>query len=213
VWSDQLLSDAVRLNSAAANVDRHKSEKSCVPPCRRCGGSAAPTGLLLLPLQPVGIPATYASLVTLLLLLLLLHQCLLTWCHELQNVAINSLILSITCLLISARNTNPPLPLPGPSSLYITTPSEFYSIPVRFFRLRKSISSKKRRHFNTDRTVTSCIDLLCISRPIYIHLHDFLSVLHTRPGVLDSCLIRLVVLPDDGLVRPETYTRRSWWSV
>jgi len=108
--------DAVRQNIAAANADRPKSEKSCVPPCRRCGGCAALTGLLLLPLQPVGIPATYASLVTL-LLLLLLHQWLPTWCHELQNVAIKSLILSITCLFMSAHNASP-TPTPSPFKTY-----------------------------------------------------------------------------------------------
>jgi hypothetical protein len=56
-----------------------KSDESCVPPCS--GGRTAPTGLLLLPLQPVGVPATYVSQPRD-TILFLEHQCLPTWWHR-----------------------------------------------------------------------------------------------------------------------------------
>ena len=119
-----------------------KSDESCVPPCS--GGRTAPTGLLLLPLQPVGVPATYVSQPRD-TILFLEHQCLPTWCHGQlraeRGITVYFRVSSVYLRLRAMLSQTHPTP---------TIPSEFYSIVVHVFRqTRKKWQFKERRHSNS----------------------------------------------------------------
>ena len=48
---------------------------------------------------------------------------------------------------------------------------------------------------------------------IYSVLNSFCSFCIQETSVLDGRFLQLVVLPNDGLVKPETCTCRNWWSL